>query len=76
MICRINVTYSEYQKLGASFAIIGALEESTDFGADVTVDVSVKKENFDKLCALVADMTSGREHTQILEETERPTPVK
>ena len=76
LICRINVTYSEYQKLGASFAIIGALEESADFGADVTVDVSVKKVDFDKLCALVADMTSGREHTQILEETERPTPVK
>ena len=75
LICRCCFSYSEYQKLAAVLQLIGASEEKVNFSENVETVISVKKENFEKLGAVVADLTSGREKVTVLDEEERPTPV-
>ena len=59
-LVRIVCGYSDHRRISAELSRFGAATVGTDFGADVTISVSVAAENTDALIARVTEMTAGR----------------
>jgi putative IMPACT (imprinted ancient) family translation regulator len=59
-IYEISCSYSEYQRLSDALSRMGAEDEGSDFGADVTLRVSIDSERGALLENAVTDMTSGK----------------
>ena len=59
-VCRIRVSYSDYQKLSPALARLGCPEDSCDFGAEVTVMTAVVLPREGELRETVSELTCGR----------------
>ncbi len=59
-VLEFAVSYSDYQRLSAELARAGAITDSADFGADVTVRAAVLAGRADDFSARVSEITSGR----------------
>ncbi len=65
---KLTVSYSDYQKLGATFSELGFRAEDTDYGTDVVIVGSVKSEFYEKLCDSLTQLSAGRIKTEFLSE--------
>lgn len=59
----VTVSYAEYQRLSPELARFGALTDSTDFGAEVTVRAAVLSTSADAFCERISEITSGKGRT-------------
>ena len=64
----LTVGYSDYQRIGGALSECGFLAEDTDYAESVTVIGSVISAEYDKLCASLSEMTSGRIKIEFIEE--------
>lgn len=70
-VLKINVGYSDYQKLTVQLKAIGADEDGADFGADVTVTAAIESERAGEVESLVKELTNGRGAVEIIRHEER-----
>lgn len=59
-VMRLCCGYSEYQKISNELARIGAIIDSTDFGAAVTVIFAVKSGVADVICNVIRELSAGK----------------
>lgn len=59
-VYEVICSYSEYQRLSDQLSRMGAIDEDSDFGADVTLRVSIESERGEELEKAVVEMTSGK----------------
>lgn len=59
-LVRVVCAYSDHRRISAGLAKLGATVASADFGADVTLSVSVASGEVDTLVRTVTEMTAGR----------------
>lgn len=71
-VMEIRCTYSEYQLIVSKLSKAGAVEDSSDFAADVTMTVSALKEDEEAVKFLITQLTSGKASANTLRYEERP----
>lgn len=59
-VMRLSCGYSEYQKISNELARIGAIIDSTDFDAAVTVVFAVKSGVADGICNVIRELSAGK----------------
>lgn len=59
-VMRLICGYSEYQKISNELARVGAIIDSTDFGAAVTVVFAVKSGVADGICNVIRELSAGK----------------
>lgn len=59
-VMRLNCGYSEYQKISNELARVGAIIDSTDFDAAVTVVFAVKSGVADGICNVIRELSVGK----------------
>lgn len=59
-VMRLNCGYSEYQKISNELARVGAIIDSTDFDAAVTVVFAVKSGVADGFCYVIRELSAGK----------------
>mgnify|MGYP004580765759 FL=1 len=59
-VMRLNCGYSEYQKISNELARVGAIIDSTDFDAEVTVVFAVKSGVADGFCYVIRELSAGK----------------
>lgn len=59
-VMRLNCGYSEYQKISNELARVGAIIDSTDFDAAVTVVFAVKSGVADGICNVIRELSAGK----------------
>ncbi len=59
-VMRLNCGYSEYQKISNELARVGAIIDSTDFDAEVTVVFAVKSGVADGICNVIRELSAGK----------------
>lgn len=59
-VWRLDVSYSDYQKLTAALPKLGVSEDRCEFGEGVTVICAVERSREDELLAAVNEITCGR----------------
>lgn len=59
-LVRIVCTYPDHRRITSELTKLGASVVATDFGAEVTLSVSVKSENAEALGSRITEMTAGR----------------
>lgn len=59
-VMRLNCGYSEYQKISNELARVGAVIDSTDFDAAVTVVFAVKSGVADGFCYVIRELSAGK----------------
>lgn len=55
----VSCTYSQYEPVRATLTDLGAVIESTDFGADVVIDAVISDEQAAKLKVRLTELTAG-----------------
>ena len=70
-LVEFKCSYSDYQKLQSQLPKVGAAEENSAFGADVTMRLSCKKSDTQALCYLVTQLTGARSNAVVTGEVER-----
>ena len=64
----LTVGYSDYQRIGGVLSECGFVAEDTDYAEYVTVIGSVISSDYEKLCASLSELTSGRIKIEFIEE--------
>lgn len=59
-VMRLDCGYSEYQKISNELARVGAIIDSTDFDAAVTVVFAVKSGVADGICNVIRELSAGK----------------
>lgn len=59
-VMRLDCGYSEYQKISNELARVGAIIDSSDFGAAVTVVFAVKSGVADGICNVIRELSAGK----------------
>ena len=59
-VCRIRVSYSDYQKLSPALVKLGCPEDSCEFGEDVTVMTAIEGTREAELMAAVSELSYGK----------------
>lgn len=59
-VMRLNCGYSEYQKISNELARVGAIIDSTDFDAAVTVVFAVKSGVANGICNVIRELSAGK----------------
>lgn len=59
-VCRVRVSYSDYQKLSPALAKLGCPEDSCEFGEDVTVMTAIECSREAELTAAVSELSYGK----------------
>lgn len=59
-VMRLDCGYSEYQKISNELARVGAIIDSTDFDAEVTVVFAVKSGVADGICNVIRELSAGK----------------
>ncbi len=70
-VFRVTSSYSDYQKLTKRLADMGAVEENTDYGADVSADFLIEERYGDALFSTVTEVTAGRATAVLTDTVER-----
>ena len=74
-LAKITVTYSDYQRLTVALARIGATEENSDFGEDVTLISAIEKARARELFDLVSELTYGKGKIAVIGCEERASRI-
>jgi uncharacterized YigZ family protein len=70
-VYRLDVSYSDYQKLTAALPKLGVSEDRCEFGECVTVWCAVEEDRADTLLASVGEITCGRGKVSLVRIEER-----
>ena len=73
-VLRIVLSYSDYQKLQAAVPKLGAVEDSCDFGSDVTCVCALLSAREESFRRAVAELTAGRAAVSLDRIEERASP--
>lgn len=73
-IVRIELGYSEYQKLSSKLANEGIPEENVEFSDKVSLTAALRGDTFDGISAYLTDLTKGMGNITVLGEEERRVP--
>ena len=71
-VCEIKCSYSDYTRISSKLETVGALEEGSDFGTDVTIRVSCLTSDVSALSDLIVQSTSGKSDAVVIKTEERP----
>ncbi len=71
-LCGIKCSYSDYQKIAAKIASVGAIVEGAEFKTDVLITVSCLSSHFPLLNDLVVQITNGKCQAYVIRTEERP----
>jgi len=71
-ICSTVCSYSDYTKIAAKLSSVGAVEESCDYGENVTLVISCLSSDTSAFSDLVTQITSGRSIVNVIRTEERP----
>ena len=74
-IMRIEVTYSDYQRLTVALEKLGASEDSCDFGENVTVLCAIEAPRADEVAVTVSEMTYGKGKFDVIGYEERASRI-
>ncbi len=74
-VTRIEVTYSDYQRLTVALEHIGATEESCDFGENVTLISAIQKARVRELYETLSGITYGKGKISVIRCEERASKV-
>ena len=74
-VLRIVLSYSDYQKLQAAVPKLGAVEDSCDFGSDVTCVCALLSAREEEFRRAVAELTAGRAAVSLDRIEERASPA-
>ncbi len=74
-VFRIDVSYSDYQKLTAALPKIGATEDGCEFGEGVTVTAAVVSGREEELKKTVSEVTYGKGKITFVGEEERAAEI-
>lgn len=74
-ICRITVSYGEYQKLTVKLRQEAVDEDGADFTDRVAVTAAISADKLDMLRRYVSDISQGRANFEVICEEERPIPL-
>lgn len=72
----LETNYSDYQKLAYELPRMSVSVESTDFGADVTINAAIESEKYDDIAQRIASLTNGKTIPKVTGSEERPTQIK
>lgn len=61
----IRVSYNDNNRIGNELRRAGVQIVSTDFGAEVTLSVTVREEERERLCAALTELTAGRARVEV-----------
>lgn len=70
-IMRLEVTYSDYQRLTVALARLGATEDRCDFGENVTVMCAIPAMRADEVSLVVSEVTYGKGKFAVIRYEER-----
>ncbi len=71
-VLQIKCSYPDYTKIAPKLTVTGALEEGSDFGADVTLTVSCLSSDVPALKEFVIQTTNGKSEPVLIGYEERP----
>ena len=74
-VLAVRLGYSDYQKFAAALPKLGAAEDSSDFGEDVTSVCALPAAGEGAFRAAVAELTAGRASVTLLRTEERAVPA-
>ncbi len=74
-IMKIEVTYSDYQRLTVALEKLGASEDSCDFGENVTVMAAIEAPRADEVAVTVSEMTYGKGKFDVIGFEERASKI-
>ena len=74
-IMKIEVTYSDYQRLTVALEKLGASEDSCDFGENVTVMAAIEAPRADEVAVTVSEMTYGKGRFDVIGFEERASKI-
>jgi len=74
-VLRVILSYSDYQKLQAAIPRLGAVEDSCDFGSDVTSVCAMLSSREEDFRRAVAELTAGRASVTLDRVEERASPA-
>ena len=74
-VLRVSLSYSDYQKLQAAIPRLGAVEDSCDFGSDVTSVCAMLSSREEDFRRAVAELTAGRASVTLDRVEERASPA-
>ena len=74
-VFRIDVSYSDYQKLTVALAKMGAIEDGCDFGEGVAVTTAVVRGREEELKKTVAEVSYGKGKATLMGYEERAAKV-
>jgi len=74
-VLRVCLSYSDYQKLQAAIPRLGAVEDSCDFGSDVTSVCAMLSSREEDFRRAVAELTAGRASVTLDRVEERASPA-
>jgi putative IMPACT (imprinted ancient) family translation regulator len=72
---KIEVTYSDYQRLTVALEKLGASEDSCDFGENVTVMAAIEAPRADEVAVTVSEMTYGKGKFDVIGFEERASRI-
>ncbi len=74
-VLRVSLSYSDYQKLQSAIPRLGAVEDSCDFGSDVTSVCAMLSSREEDFRRAVAELTAGRASVTLDRVEERASPA-
>lgn len=74
-VLRVILSYSDYQKLQSAIPRLGAVEDSCDFGSDVTSVCAMLSSREEDFRRAVAELTAGRASVTLDRVEERASPA-
>ncbi len=74
-VYKIDVTYSDYQKLTVALGRINAEEDHVDFGEGVTVIAAIEKSRMEIVPTTVSELTYGKGGVELLGFEERASRI-
>lgn len=67
-ICSLSCDYTRYGRLSGLIPSFGGVIDSTDFGADVTLNFHIAPENYGAFSKQLAELTCGNVTAEIIDE--------
>lgn len=74
-VMKIKVGYSDYQRLTVQLKAIGASEDGSEFGENVTVTAAIEAWREDEITALVKEITNGKGTVETVGYEERASKI-
>ena len=74
-VYKLDVSYSDYQRLTVALGKINAEEDRCAFGEGVTVIAAIEKNRMDEIPSTVSELTYGKGKTELLGFEERASRI-